>query len=305
MADIAELVERFGDVDVFLGLDHSQLEIRVLAQMSGDKLLIQLIQSGEDIHSAVGHELTGIPIEKIKHDRSIRTAVKGIHFAIIFGKQKEGLYYQLKTEAAERKEEFTMSKEDVAKLYDSYFHRFSGVRDFMDNQIAAAASNEYVETLFGFQREVSQFGSDNRTSYWKNIAQNSPIQGTAHQLILVSFAVLELQKAKYKLWQRLCMEVHDSLICFTKLRDLPATYKQGVQLLEKDVLVYVKLWWPHLNWQVPLKAEGKAGFRLGVMVDGYAGGSVEEFLEKWCQKNRELGKKIKTEIQKAQASKTV
>lgn len=293
------LAEKYGDVDVFVGLDHSQLEIRVLAQMSEDKLLIQLIQSGEDLHSAVGHELTGMPIEKIKTDRETRTTVKGIHFGIIFGLSADSLYYKLKVEAAAKKEEFTWSQEKVKKLYDEYFNRFSGVKAFIDSQVELAEENGYVETLFGFRREVSPFGNEDRDSFWKNVAVNSPIQGTAHQLILISLAVLSLKPQTYSLWQRLCMEVHDSLVSYVPLRDLPQAYAQGVQLLEKDVLVYVKKWFPDLNWRVPLKAEGKAGFRFGVLVEKYAGEPVEEFLEKWCQQNKEFEKKVRADMEKA------
>lgn len=190
------LVDKFGDMDVFLGVDHGQLEIRVLAQMSQDPLLLKLVQSGEDIHSGVGHELTGIAIEKIKHDRDIRTAVKGIHFGIIFGLSEENLYYHLKSEALERGEEFNMDKEEVARLYRSYFKKFRGVKDFMDGQIEFGKEHGFVKTLFGFQREISLAGDETRTTFWENQCRNSPIQGTAHQLMLISMAVLNLKNRR-------------------------------------------------------------------------------------------------------------
>lgn len=93
------------------------------------------------------------------------------------------------------------------------------------------------------------------------------------------------------------MEIHDSLYVFSKLRMLAEAYKQFIHLLEKDVLVYVKLLWPEVNWVVPLKAEAKAGLRLGVMVE-YKGESPEEFIEMWCQKNQKFEKKLKEEMRK-------
>lgn len=279
---------------------NSQLEIRVLAQMSGDKLLIELLQSGEDIHSAVGYELTGIPIAKIKNDRETRTAVKGIHFGIIFGLTADSLYFTLKVQAAERHEKFTMSKERVHELYDKYFHRFVGVKRFLDNQIAFAEEHGYVSTLFGFKREVSMYGDEDRGTYWKNQAVNSPIQGTAHQLILISLAVLEIRKVTYNLLQRLTMEIHDSLVGFGALRDLPEIYKQGRLLLEKEVLRYVKKGWPELNWRVPLKAESKAGFRFGVLA-AYEGGPVNEFLRQWCEENKEFESEMQKQMSKAKS----
>ena len=248
------LAEKYGKKKVFLSMDHSQLEIRVLGQMSGDKLLIKLLQSGEDIHSAVGHELTGIPIEKIASDRETRTAIKGIHFGIIYGLSPKSLYFNLKVQAAERGEKFTMSEAEVTDLYNKYFKKFHRVKEFMDGVVQFTEANGYVETLFGFRREISITGQEGRETFWKNQAMNSGIQGTAHQLIMISFAILELKKRTYNFLQDMSMEIHDSLVAFTNLEDLPRTYRQGKQLLEEDVLLYVKKWWPELNWKVPLKA---------------------------------------------------
>lgn len=290
------LAERYLGIDVFAAFDHAQLEIRVLAQMSKDKLLIELIDSGEDIHSAVGHELTGISIAKIKDDRDTRTTVKGIHFGIIYGLTEETLYFKLKTTAAERKEKFDMGEEEVKELYRRYFKRFKGVKEWLDEQIEFAVEHGYVETLFGFKREISQVPDEERTTYWRNQAVNTPIQGTAHQLMLIAMAVLEMKKQTYHLLQRLCMEVHDSLVAYTALEELPETYRQGIQLLERGVLEYIKKHWPELNWQVPLKAEAKAGFRLGVLVKDYKGGPVDEFLEEWCQQNKKFEDKMRKQI---------
>lgn len=291
------LVSNFSDLDVYLGADHSQLEIRVLAQMSKDPLLIALVKSGEDIHSAVGHELTGVSVEKIKKDRDVRTAMKGIHFGIIYGLQPESLYYKLLNDAIERHEQFNMSKEEVVRLYKKYFAKFSGVAKFIEYMHGFAEENAYVETLFGFQREIAIAGDETRTTFWANQAVNSPIQGTAHQLMLIAMAILEIKKKTYNLLQRASMEVHDSLYTFVKLIQLQEAYKQFIYLLEKEVLVYVKKWWPEVDWVVPLKAEAKAGFRLGVMAE-YKGEPVEEFVEKWCQKNREFEKKMKEDMKK-------
>lgn len=289
------LAQRFGDVKVFWGADHSQLEIRVLAQMSKDPLLMKLIQSGEDIHSSVGTVLTGVPIDQIKKDRETRTAIKGIHFGIIYGLSPGSLYYTLKIQAAERKQEFKMSEAKVTHLYNRYFQKFRGVKYFLDQQMKFAEKHSYVKTLFGFQREISLAGSEDRTTYWKNQAVNSPIQGTAHQLILMSMALMELKKKTYHLLYDMCMEVHDSLIGFGDLRNLPEIYKQVKYLLEVDTLKYVKAYWPDLNWTVPLKAEAKAGLRMGVMLE-YAGESAEEFAQKWCEKNHEFEEQLRKDM---------
>lgn len=279
------LAGKFRNLDVYLGADHSQLEIRVLAQMSRDPLLVELVQSGEDIHSAVGYELTGKAIEKIKHDRELRTTIKGLHFGIIYGMVEESLYYHLKTQAAENGEEFAMSKEEVAKLHRAYFKKFSGVAAFMEEQVEFGRDHGYVKTMFGFRREIAVAGDETRGTFWENQCKNSGIQGTAHQLMLIAMAVTELKKRTYNLLQRMSMEVHDSLYSFVELGLLPVAYQQFMQLMEKDILTYVKKWWPEVDWVVPLKAEAKAGFRLGVMVE-YAGEPVEKFVDSWCRKNQ-------------------
>jgi DNA polymerase-1 len=286
-------------MEVFWAFDHGQLEIRVLAQMSRDRKLIELIQSGQDIHSGVGHELTGRPVEKIKKDRELRTAIKGIHFGIIYGLSKSSLYFTLKIQAQKDKQEFNMSEDEVGQLYDRYFQRFAGVKKWLDAQVVFGEEHGYVETLFGFHREIAQFGDDDRSTFWKNQCFNSPIQGTAHQLLLIALAIISLKKKTYNLLQRPAMEGHDAVVGYSKLRDLPETYKQGKLLLEKDVLLYVKKHWPQVDWQVPLLAEAKAGFRYGVLVPDYKGELAEEFVEKWCQKNAEFEKDLKKQMQEA------
>jgi DNA polymerase I-like protein with 3'-5' exonuclease and polymerase domains len=290
-------LDKFGDLDVFLSADNAQLEIRVLAQMSQDRKLIDLIKSGEDIHSSVGHVLTGIPIEKIKKDRAIRTTVKGIHFGIVYGLTAKSLYWKLKTEASEKGEEFTMTEEEVTSLHTAYFLKFGSVKKWLEGRVEFAQTYGYAPTLFGFKREISPFGDDDRSTFWANQAKNSPIQGTAHQLLLISLAILELKKKSYNLLQRLTMEGHDALVSYVKLRDLPEARRQMLYLLETDVLVYVKKWWPEVNWEVPLKAEAKAGFRYGVKID-YEGESPKEFARKWCEENYSFEQKLKEEMQK-------
>lgn len=292
------LASKFGDMEVLLGVDHSQLEIRVLAQMSRDEKLVKLIQSGEDIHSGVGHELTGVAIEKIRHDRQIRTAMKQLHFGIIYGMTAESVYYQLKTDAAERGEKFTLTLPEVTVMYNNYFKKFKGAKRYIDNQHTLAQEQGYVETLFGFRMEINLGGDESRGTYWANQAVNRPIQGTAHTLLLIAMAVMGLKPKTYHLLQKSSLEVHDALYVFAKLRDIQETYKQFMRVMEKEVLIYVKREFPEIDWVVPLKADAKAGLRLGVMVE-YEGQSPDEFVEQWCQANRKFEIAMKKEMMEA------
>ena len=183
-------------------------------------------------------------------------------------------------------------------MHAKYFIEFSGMKKFLDEQVAFAEEYGYVKTLFGFQREIFQFGDSTRGTFWRNQALNTPIQGTAHQLLLVALAISEMKKKKYKPLQRLSMEIHDSIYAFGKVRDLPDMYKSSKELMEREVLVYVKKWWPEIDWQVPLLAESKAGFRLGVIKE-YKGEQPEEFLQTWCRANQEFEVDLSNQIKKA------
>lgn len=304
MATATSLAEQFKDYRVGFGFDHSQLEIRFLAQVSQDKRLIELLHSGTDIHSAVGHELTGIPIEKIKKNREIRTAIKGIHFGIIYGLSPHSLYLKLKIEAARRKEKFEMTEQDVTDLFNRYFERFSTVKEWIDEIVRFAEQHGYVETIFGFRREVSITGDEERGTYWRNQAVNSPIQGGAHTLMLMCLAILKKKSKTYKLLQDLNMEIHDSLVGGCRLEQLPEVYRLGKHLLEKEVIAYIDEYFPSVKWCVPLESEMKAFFRLGVPCE-YKGGSVDEWLDSWCRANlkfetdlaKQLTEMKKTEVQ--------
>jgi len=289
------LLDRFGNLKVYMGADHSQLEIRVLAQMSGDQKLIKLIQEGDDIHGDVGHELTNKPKELIKKDRTLRTAIKQLHFGIIFGMTPESVYNKLKTDAAKRGEKFAMKFEEVEELYNAYFSKFKGVARFIERQHVFAEENSYVSTLFGFLREIALAGDDTRGTFWANQAVNSPIQGTAHQLMLIAMAIIGIKPKTYDRLQESSMEIHDAFYVFSQLKLMRETYRQFIQLMENEVLVYVKKWWPEVKWVVPLKAEAKAGFRLGVMVE-YKGQPPEQFIEEWCRANQKFENKFRKEM---------
>jgi DNA polymerase I-like protein with 3'-5' exonuclease and polymerase domains len=157
-----------------------------------------------------------------------------------------------------------MTEEEVTKLYNRYFKRFAGVKVWLDSQIAFGEEHGYVKTMFGFKREIAVFGDEDRSTFWKNQCVNSPIQGTAHQLLLIALAITDIKKKTYNLLQRPAMEGHDALVGYTALKLLPEVYKQGKKLLED-----------------------------------YTGQPVEEFVEMWCQKNQEFEKQLREQMKEA------
>jgi DNA polymerase I len=267
----------------FLALDYSQIEIRILAQVSGDKKLIEQFKSGKDIHCAVGHELTGWPEEKIAKDHKMRRLVKNMHFAIVYGVSRDGLYEYVITKIKEQdgaKADLSgVSKERLGKLFDAYFVRYEGVKRFIDDIRAFVEKHHYVDTLFGpFRREINE-NDESRNTYVGNQAVNSGIQGSAHQLVLMAMALLDIKPRTYSLLQTPVAEVHDALYFYTLLKNLPEAYKQGKELLEHAVVRYAAEKFK-VELEVPLIAEAEAGFCLGSLIE-YHGQPLDEFIKEW------------------------
>ena len=170
----AAALEKFGDMEVFLEFDQGQVEVRVAAQLSGDKMMIADCEAG-DIHSRVGHAMTGWAIEKIKHDKDTRTRTKNVHFGILFGLKPDGILRYIK--AFDPTTKITVA--EVAGYYDAYFTRYPGMQVFIEKQHIFAERNGYVATLFGMKRPIivnestkDLFDDYGQPAYWKNIAVN-------------------------------------------------------------------------------------------------------------------------------------
>ena len=284
------------NLDVMLAADCSQMELRALAELSGDELLIKQFQEAaldrknklKDIHCVVGHTLTGLPVERIANEKSTRKMVKGVHFGIVFGLSENNLHPTVV--AGIRKQDGPdadltgITKSRLIQLYRTYFQKYRGVKKFQDRMRALAEERGYVETLFGFPREIR--ADDGRGSYQGNQAVNTPVQGTAHQFLLIALALLDLKPKTYHLLQRCISEVHDSLAFLVKLRDLIEAHTQLMRLFEHETPAYAEREFK-LKLKVPLLVEAAAGFCMGSMVE-YEGELVEEFLAKWRAKQKEV-----------------
>ncbi len=273
--------EHVFDLDVFCVLDYSGIEVRFLAQMSGDPLLISQFNDGFDVHSLVGTEMTGWAAEKIKEDEKTRRIVKNIHFGIIYGVSREGVYPYLLMKGVF---DPTAPPAQVAKdkklsmmYYDRYFARYKKVKALID-KLRADGEAGFVETMFGFRRAITDEDSGRKT-YSGNQSVNTPIQGSAHTLMLICMALLAMKPKTYTLLQRPVMEVHDALYFLSKLRDLKSTYALAIQLMEKDAPAYATKHFG-IDFKVPIKADAKAGFTLGSLVN-YSGQEPEAFLPQW------------------------
>lgn len=273
--------KRFENYEIFLGFDHSQMELRCVAQKSGDKNLIKAFHAGADIHAQVGHELTGWSVKKVTENEAFRRLIKNMHFGIVFGLNENNLANYMR-----RKGVKDVDDNEVKKFYRAYFKKYSGVGDMIESDREFVKENGYVETLFGFRRYLNTGASDGG-AYWGNQAVNTPIQGTAHQLMLMGLVPLHRKPKTYKILKYPQLEIHDAIYFVVKLKDLFKAAIKGQYMLEKEALNIVKKDF-NIDWKVPLRAEPKAAIRFGVQVKLPGIKTEWEFLNQWCRKNKEL-----------------
>ena len=298
--------QEFEDLDVMLGFDEAQFEMRVVAQRSGDEELIAAFERGDDIHAEVGSNLTGLPKEELMEEGPERVAIKGMHFGIVYGLKGERLAVNINAEYKKRGMKKRVTKEWADELLEKYFTKYYKVRLMIEADQKQAEELGYVETMFGFRRplnveEQKAAGFEWEGAYWRNQASNTPIQGTAHQLMLLGLVNLERKPKKYKLLQRPKMEVHDALYFYNKLKELFDAVPLGIEMLEKEPVRMAREEFG-IDWKVKLKADPKAGFRFGVMVKdiGREKGpkTIAEFLNRWCEKCKKVEAELKAEFVK-------
>ncbi len=299
--DPEAVLAAYGDTKVFLALDYSGIEVRVLAEITGDEVLLGLFNKGFDIHSLVGEELTGIPAEKIRNDKKTRVMIKGFHFGLMYGQSPEQMYEKLKTQFTKMKIPRSQwpTLADLKGFQTKYFLKFKKVDKYIKRMHNKAERDNYVETMFGFRRPIwADDEGGSRGTYWKNQSINSPIQGSAHQLLLMCMAILHRKQKTYSLLQNLTLEIHDSMYFYVPLNKLAEAYEMAKDLMERDVALYVKKFFG-IKLRVPLVSEAEAGFRLGVMVsdetvnEGRPNLNPVEFLPKWVEANAVSNEKLR------------
>lgn len=189
---------------VFMDADYSQIELRVLAHMSGDQALIEAYAMSEDIHRITASKVFHIPLEEVT-DLQRRNA-KAVNFGIVYGISSFGLSQDL-----------SISTKEAKEYIDQYFATYPGIKAFLDKLVSDAKELGYVETMFGRRRPVPELKSSNfmQRSFGERIAMNSPIQGTAADIMkLAMINVYEELKAA-GLQSRLILQVHDELVIET------------------------------------------------------------------------------------------
>ncbi|NDV70442.1 DNA polymerase I [Dysgonomonas sp. 25] len=185
---------------LFFSADYSQIELRIMAHLSGDKNMIEAFNSGADIHAATAAKIYKIPIEEVTED--MRRKAKTANFGIIYGISVFGL--------AER---LSVSRNEARELIEGYFENFPQVKDYMDEVIEIARVQGYVETMFGRKRYLPDINSRNMTvrGYAERNAINAPIQGTAADIIKIAMNRIYNRFEEEGIRSKMILQVHDEL----------------------------------------------------------------------------------------------
>lgn len=186
---------------VFIDADYSQIELRVLAHMSGDQNLIAAYQHAEDIHRITASQVFHTPLEAVT-DLQRRNA-KAVNFGIVYGISSFGLSQDL-----------SITRKEAEGYIASYFETYPGIKIFLDRLVTDAKEKGYAETMFGRRRPVPELASSNfmQRSFGERIAMNSPIQGTAADIIKIAMIRVKQRLEREQLKSKLILQVHDELL---------------------------------------------------------------------------------------------
>jgi DNA polymerase-1 len=225
------------DGNVLVSADYSQIELRLMAHFSEDPLLLKAYRENVDIHTLTASEVFGVPIESM--DKETRNRAKAVNFGIVYGISPFGLAQQLNIEPGE------------ARVYiERYFERYQGVRIFIDQTLEQVRQTQAVRSLFGRVRPIPDITSRNANmrGFSERTAVNTPLQGTAADLIKLAMIRIARELREKKLRTRMVLQVHDELVF-----DAPAAEVEEVSELVKEAMEKV------IELKVPIVADVAAG----------------------------------------------
>lgn len=203
---------------VFVDADYSQIELRVLAHMSGDAALIAAYQADEDIHAITASQVFDVPLDQV--DSTLRRKAKAVNFGIVYGISSFGLGQDL-----------DISRKEAEGYIEKYFATYGKVKEFLDRTVEDAKKNGYTVTMFGRRRPIPELASSNfmTRSFGERAAMNAPVQGTAADIIKIAMVRVNRRLKKEHLQSKLVLQIHDELIIETKKEEVEIVHKILVQ----------------------------------------------------------------------------
>jgi DNA polymerase-1 len=187
--------------NIILAADYSQIELRIIAELSKDPSMMEAFSNGTDIHKATAANIFGLPLSEVT--RELRTKAKAVNFGISYGQTAFGLSQTL-----------DISRKEAKEIIDNFFNKYSKIKTYMTNNIEFARSKGYVETLLGRKRYLRDINSRNAIvrGHAERNAINAPIQGTAADMIKIAMVNIHQEMAKTGIRSQLIMQVHDELV---------------------------------------------------------------------------------------------
>ncbi len=225
---------------VFLGVDYSQIELRILAHFSGDDAFVTAFTRGIDVHRQTASVIFDVPVDDVTP--AMRAQAKTVNFATLYGQGSFSLARQL-----------GISRDDAKRFIDTYFERFAGVRAYLDGQVEKARELGYVETLLGRRRYVPELRARNWNvrQFGERVAQNTPIQGTAADMIKLAMIHVQNGLDERGAEARMLLQVHDELLLEVPEREVDDVRTLVVARMEGAMALNVPLvaeWGVGANW---------------------------------------------------------
>lgn len=226
-----------GEGSVFLAVDYSQIELRLLAHLSGDEHLVRAFNEGEDFHAETAARVFGVPVSEVTPD--LRSRAKAVNFGIVYGQQAYGLSQSLHISMAEARD-----------MIDRYYEAYPGVRTFLDNVVARAKQTGYAETMYGRRRHIPELKAKNPQlrGFGERTAMNHPMQGTAADIIKIAMARVSRRLEEEGFAAHMILQVHDELDF-----ECPVDEVERLTAMVRDVMEHV------VGLRVPLIAEASTG----------------------------------------------
>lgn len=226
-----------GEGSVFLAVDYSQIELRLLAHLSGDEHLVRAFNEGEDFHAETAARVFGVPVSEVTPD--LRSRAKAVNFGIVYGQQAYGLSQSLHISMAEARD-----------MIDRYYEAYPGVRTFLDNVVARAKRTGYAETMYGRRRHIPELKAKNPQlrGFGERTAMNHPMQGTAADIIKIAMARVSRRLEEEGFAAHMILQVHDELDF-----ECPVDEVERLTAMVRDVMEHV------VDLRVPLIAEASTG----------------------------------------------
>ncbi len=215
---------------ILVGADYSQIELRVLAHLSGDEALIEAFNNNEDIHKMTAARVLGIPLDQVRPiDRS---RAKAVNFGVIYGMSSFGL-----------SEEINVTRKEAEAYIKEYFNKHPGVKEYMDSQIASAKEKGYSETILGRKRRINEISASNFMvrQLGERLAMNTPIQGSAADIIKLAMIKVYQELKEAHPTSNLILQVHDELIIEADVNELEEIKELLTRNMEEAFKLKVRL----------------------------------------------------------------